>query len=400
MAVAGALLPLAFQGAHTAQLGVPYSTNDITIQDSINGVLNLRKSGDKATPLALIITQEGTDPFQQTEAIFGMEIGGQLMFKVPLSLLRSLATKYKISGNKHCVYFDWDAFFPPIPLIRLSYHEVTFSIRGFAINQGFSLMIRYDLLDLAERREFALRQKYDTHIQNISCSRWVSQEPSTTFDLKLQAQGLVKGFFIETDSDCEITNMTLWANELTVKNYDEFALEIIAKRLGPKCVYIPFDPAAVMLSREPASFATGAIYFGRIDTARIKLEFSTPQSALRIMGLQYNYLRTQSGMGGLKFENDTSILLTALRHVPNPTPIPRAIPVGRETCPISYNNFLAGDLFYQCETCHYCYGKEVIDTHLGMRDRDRYKCPMCRTTWADWTIYRVVVAATAEEPLE
>jgi hypothetical protein len=155
-----------------------------------------------------------------------------------------------------------------------------------------------------------------------------------------------------------------------------------------------------MLSRDPASFATGAIYFGRIDTAKIKLEFSTTQSAMRIMGLQYNYLRTQDGMGGLKFATDTSILLTVLRHVPNPTPIPRAIPVGRETCPISYNDFVAGDLFYQCETCHYCYSKEVIDTHLGTRDRDRYNCPMCRTTWADWTIYRVVAAAAAEEPLE
>ncbi len=267
-------------------------------------------------------------------------------------------------------------------------------------------MIRFDHLDSAERREFARREKYETHIQNISCSLWISQEPSTTFDLKLQAQGLVKGFFIETDSDCEITNMTLWANDYIAKNYDEFAMDVVAKRLGQKCIYISFDPAAAMLSRDPASFATGAIYFGRIDTARIKLEFSTPQSALRIMGLQYNYLRTQSGLAGLKFEIDTSILLTARRHVrnprpiPNPTLIPRAIPAGRETCPISYNNFVAGDLFYQCETCQYCYGKEVIENHLGTQDRDRYKCPMCRTTWADWTVYQVVVPATAEEPLE
>ena len=104
MADAGALIPLVCQGAHTEQLGVPYSTNHIDIKDSINGVLNVGRSGDKATPLALIITQGDTDPFQNTEATFEMRIGGQLMFKVPLSFLRSLATKYKTSGNKHCVY--------------------------------------------------------------------------------------------------------------------------------------------------------------------------------------------------------------------------------------------------------------------------------------------------------
>lgn len=387
---------LVAQGAHDAALGVPKIATEIREECSLGGAINVERHSDSVQPVALVIESE-EDPFlENCEDYLEMEIGRQRMLRLPLSVLRAISTDYRRVRNRHILGLDWNAFFPDIPMLLLVHHEVKFKLRSI---REFSLINHRIHLDTEQRREFAHLDQTNDHIQEISCSElFRSAESTTEFDFRLDTHSPTKGLLIETSDACNLTEFRLFLNGHSAIDLNEITIAFVMRRLSPKCVYIPFDLRAPMLSREPSSFA-GAINFSRIDEARLQLRFTNPQAHIRVCGFVYNQLRTRAGMAGLRFETTTGILLRRW-EVPAPVPavapvqfntsepVPRPLEEGRSYCAITHDELAVGELFARCAGCRHCFRQEALEQWFSGRTGAARTCVMCRAAWSDWTIWR------------
>lgn len=389
----GALMILVARGAHDAALGVPKIATYVNEEYSRGGAINLERISDNVQPVALVIESE-EDPFLENyEDYLEMEIGGRLMLRLPLSVLRAISTDYRRVRNKHILGLDWNAFFPDITLIRLSYHEVKFKLRS---RREFSLINRRICLDAEQRLALAHLEETKDHTQGVSCSElFRPAEPTAEFDFRFDTHSPTKGLLIETSDACDLTEFRLILDGHSAIDLTEITTAFVMRRLSPKCVYIPFDLRAPMLSREPSSFA-GAINFSRIDQARLQLRFANPQAHIRVCGFVYNQLRTKDRMARLRFETTTSIMLrrwevpvAAVTPVPFITsdPVPRPLEEGRSFCAITQDELTVGELFVCCAGCGHCFRQEALAEWFSGAGRAR-TCVTCRVAWSDWTVWR------------
>lgn len=395
--MANPLIILVAQGGHDAALGVPKIATEIREEYSVGGAINVERRSDTVQPVALVIESE-EDPFLENyEDYLEMTIGEQPMLQLPLSVLRAISTDYRRIRNKHILGLDWNAFFPDITLIRLSYHEVKFKLRS---RREFSFINRRIYLDTEQRRALAHSDITTDHTQGISCSElFRPAEPTSEFDFWFDTHSPTKGLLIETSDTCDLTEFRLISNGLSVIDLNEITTAFVMRRLSPKCVYIPFDLRASMLSREPSSFA-GAINFSRIGGVRLQLRFANPQAHIRVCGFVYNLLRTRNGMAGLRFETTTSIMLRRW-EVPVPTapaappvlfntsdPVPRPLEEGRSFCAITHDELAVGDLYVHCAGCSHCFRQTALAEWFSGRASAAQTCVMCRAAWSDWTVWR------------
>ncbi|NCY20962.1 E3 ubiquitin-protein ligase [bacterium] len=385
---------LVAQGDHDAALGVPKIATEIREEYSRDGVIAMQRSSDIVQPVALVIESE-EDPFLENYADYlEMTVGEQLMLRLPLSVLRAISTDYRRVRNRHILGLDWKAFFPYIPMIRLSYHEVKFKLQS---RREFSLINRCIYLYTGQRQAFAHLEETKDHTQGISCSElFLPAEPTAGFDFRFDTHSPTKGLLIETSDACDLTEFRLILNGHIVIDLTEITTAFVMRRLSPKCVYIPFDLRAPMLSREPSSFA-GAINFSRIDEARLQLQFANPQAHIRVCGFVYNQLRTRRGMAGLRFETTTGIILrrwevpaaVAPASFNTSDPVPRPLEEGRSLCAITHDELAVGDVYVRCAGCGHCFRQEALVNWFRGRAGTARTCVMCRMAWSDWTVYRV-----------
>jgi hypothetical protein len=391
----GALMILVARGAHDDALGVPKIGTCVYEENSLGGSIALERVGDTIQPVALTIESE-EDPFLDNYAdFFEMEIGGKLMLRLPLSVLRAISTDYRRVRDTHILGLDWNAFFPDIPCIRLPYHEVRFKLRS---RREFSLITHRIFMDTEPRRALARLHETNDHTQGIACSELYRPElPTSMFDFRFDSHSPMKGLLIETSDTCDLTEFTLCLNGQIAIDLNEITIAFAMRRISPKCVYIHFNLRAPMLSREPASFA-GAINFSRIDVSRLQLRFANPQAHIRVSGFVYNQFRTMSGMAGLRFEPTTNIMLRRW-EVPVPVPlsvpfntsdpVPRPLEEGRSFCAITHDELDVGDLYVRCAGCRYCFRQMALEEWFSGRAGAARACVMCRAAWSDWTVYTV-----------
>lgn len=295
-----------------------YVANHIEEVFSTDGKIILssaRREKDTATPIALVIEQDGEEnPFNNKDAV--------LIFKTtpdhpshpestdlgyfPFTILLAISKNYNRIGNKHILMIDWNAFFPEIPLVLFhlpEHHKPTFSLYGSDIT-SFSMIIRFNSLSYKKRRELVMTERHSYNIQKFLSSSWFYSLGNHVLDVDIYCGIVNKGIFIETKEDCMLTKFEYYGNDNLMISYNDIILSCIMKRLAPNIVYIPFGPTEIMMSREASSFTTGGIFVSRLQRRRIRCVFTTPQSCLRINVLDHNKFTTESNTGvcGLKWE--------------------------------------------------------------------------------------------------
>lgn len=331
----------------------------------------LPRMGDLCSPIAIDLpdTNDSNDSLC-------IEIGTQRLLQVPLSILALTGRKIGTLQT-----FDLSAFFPEIELIRLSYHQVHIFLTS---NLPFGLHVQYTQLD-HDKKHTLVTTEGKHSFQQIATYRWASDSPQHTITPTIAFNNFSKGYIIESPDITQLRRLKLRLNGHDRWNYGPGLLASAAHRLSPQHLWVPFNPTLppTPFNRTATSFV-GGLQQSRIDIISFHLEFTEPQTSVKIHSFDLNLIRLLSGFAQAKIEHIHEI-------IPPPPPsviIDRPLPASRATepCPITYEPFNPGDNYGECAQCHHCYHVAALQQALLVT----HGCPICRTPWPVTTqLYRV-----------
>jgi hypothetical protein len=175
-------------------------------------------------------------------------------------------------------------------------------------------------------------------------------------------------------------------------------LRMVAKKINENVLYIPYNRERDWKDRSVESYADG-LNHSAIDSVQMKIDFSVPQTTIGVYGIFCNEFICRNGLGGLRFGYNGTIHLLdnwerlnmpgvglpmtkpAIEWVKSVKPVPE----GKTFCPIAHDDIQEGNEYCECSHCHNCFFAEGIKSMFETMKRE---CPLCRTAWTNWVIYK------------
>jgi hypothetical protein len=74
--------------------------------------------------------------------------------------------------------------------------------------------------------------------------------------------------------------------------------------------------------------------------------------------------------------------------------VSRLVPSERGHCALTLDDIALGGLYCECAACKNCFDQEMLDTALANKET----CPLCRSPWTNWIIYRNSEPTAPMEP--
>lgn len=334
---------------------------------------------------------------------FNMEIGGARIFENRISLYIGLGLIRQLDSVTFSIGIPYSQYNDDLYLIALQYHRVKCYLKldRFDFISDCSLVLEYKYLSTNTRRDIA-QNSHEKYLQLFQSSYTELTQPTNSITQNLPFDLISKGLLIETDIN-NVSSIRLKLNGINRWDYNSTMLKLYSRQISPGIFYIPFNSKIDLFNKDITTYRSG-LNFSRIDQAEFTINFSQPVTKLGVHSLYFNILRIMSGMAGLAFSAHASIEIST-SNMPHaqPTLWPfSSNPITTSTivwnrvnkillglkntdCPITYNPINTGDEYCVCSTCKYNFSKTAfIDTCVYS---NKYKCPICRSQWTDWTIY-------------
>lgn len=354
----------------------------------------IERNADIIEPVAITVVDPAADD------AFILSIGGQTITRVPLSIL-FLSGYTNPAENIHT--FDISPFFPPIEMVRLQYHVVDFSLES---SIPFSLCLRNTYLPPGKRAQLNQEHRRDSSIQQVAT--YTFQDTSGAYTQTIPFGGFTKGYIVEAPDISQLRHFCLQIGSGTsmhdLINYGPALLAVAGYYLSPRHIWISIDSSrssSSLFSRTEESFVNGLNHSG-IDDTKFSLEFTSvqPASSIRIHSILLNKVSTRFGMGGILYLNDLTpqaILPPSLSASPAPPTnlfnmeaiIDSPLQPDRTMCPITHDTLETGHHYGRCSTCNQCISIEALQATFALQTTATKTCPMCRSTWVDYAVYRV-----------
>lgn len=325
-----------------------------------------------------------------------LTIGEQEILILEKEMLEMIATPEKVD-TKWLFSMDFSPFISNIPLAALAYHEIKLNIHLHDRRniRGIECISASKYLDNESRRQLT-SQTLSLPIQQL-------QGGALEFDecryvhMNIDFNGICKGYFLYGDIN-NIECVTLRLNHQDRFVYNRVMLRLIAKKISDKILYIPYNPSKDWKDVSFESYRDG-LNHSRVDSVRMKVEFSTVQSHIGLYGLTSNILNIVGGMGGtLGIYGHVSFLRDFPRPpVPAPAQAPAPAPAiiwttaikriadGKDFCSIAHETIGEGSEYCECIKCKNCFFANEIKTMFQTMAK---QCPLCREAWTNWIVYK------------
>jgi len=431
--MSGGLMQLVAVGAENTAMNLRNVAHEyLTFESGVTNPILITRNADIIIPEYLELEFSDPDRFNISDVkklILNMEIGGQTVQQLPLSLLINLNEPI-ICDEKMYINLCFDMLFGDLKLIGLAYHDVRFKfLQNESLNciSSYGIVSKLTYLDRQERREMSQRACEDI-IQQISFIdiKTDINDSSQTSDIyelrRLPFCHISKGFFIECENVDNLNNIYLKFNGNDRFDLNRFLIRTKCKKINQNLLYFPFNYGKEYTERTIQSFE-GSPNFSRMDITSLTLIFDTAINNVKIYSLQSNIYRQANGMGGLAFSSDLCCDTIDLRNntLPisrgpvyissgdnnrrNPTPlvdlsnnvitsITYSEPINKpileidvSNCPISSEPIVIGDKYMSCHQCKNCFSEIAMKQWLETRRPHQRTCPLCRVQWSNYEIY-------------
>jgi hypothetical protein len=322
--------------------------------------------------------------------------GGEEFVNIPIKLLvATTGVDLTYEGCDLTIPLNLDMYFPAVPIIRLPFSSITYTIQTLSSTAATSVsfMTQNDYYDTDRRREMARNQWLFCPVQYIKTQTLVDPAHTNIYIFQLQMRTLMKGFFLEGRvQDISGVEVRL-ENNTQVLRYNQQELRIVGQAVREDYVFIPFRRGAAYSDPRTESYV-GSLYDEGLVS--VKMTYHAPRYSSTIHALLGNKVGYLGGMCGLQFvirpdlipitPDVVSQILGNFSSDPQPTwtTAVRTLNPERNTCPITYEP-IAGD-FCECDQCHHAFDATTFQNYAA--SRNPISCPTCRTPWTAFTIYQ------------
>lgn len=272
----------------------------------------IRCDGDSCIPFAIKIL----DSSDNNTDVFCLEIGGQRILNLPLSILSLTGRKIGTIQT-----FDLTTFLNEIDLTRLASNDIIIFLKS---QRPFGLQIRYTYFNIEQRHSRSLLPtKYP--FQQLTSWTWTSDIPKHTVTSTINFKNFSKGYLIEVPDITKLRRFRLQLNGHDRWDFGPDLLATSAHRLSSNYLWIPFNP-----SLPPSPFNCAATSFiggldqSRVDSIKCHLEFTEPLTTIKIHSFELNmFQRTSSNNISLVYAHDYELFTQVI----SPPIVPTTEPV-------------------------------------------------------------------------
>ncbi len=357
--------------------------------------MEVQRYGDTCVPIAIKYTSN--QPVDLSTLTLTVTVGGQDIISVPLSLLKEMGTLTEYPYGETVIKFDFRTFLNSFPMIRLTYHVVRFTLRSetYILSRDIthaSLTFVYQFLATEARRAFI--QDSNPIAKPLQT---VAKVPITVegrgSETKIGGLGLCKGFLIEGDID-SVENF-----EVKICNQIQEFPVYLGEKIGTRFIFLGFNYFANFRDNDFSRFEgyiDGTANVVQDSGVVIKMQFRTENPNIKLHVLNINSFRSQQGMGGVLFHptqprlwNSAETPYVGKFDTSNQwsTEVEYRPIVDSEKllCPIKHENIEIDEKYAECTCCFNNFNYVALTDYF--RSVTVKKCPMCRETWSNYTVY-------------
>lgn len=319
-------------------------------------------------------------------------IGGEIITDLKGSIFEALNgnSQFNIEKGEHHWLINNNLFYErAMPSVKLLFQSFEIMIEFNVSPQSVQIFIEDGYLDSKNRRELALNDEYKLIIQQINTSELsIYHKPELFKKLPINGLTLCKGLFLETDVN-SIEAIIVKFNGVIALNIEQPFLNIYGKKYSNNLFWIPFRQDCEMNCTKDSFLGAHNLRNYIDNTAEITVYWKQPQNKLSIHSLLCNILLFRSGFAQPLFPSENTIIVEP-PPPPQPekfgnVPIRRALDENRTFCAILHDEIIEN--YAHCETCKHNFDVEgLMHTFKQLKKEE---CPMCRSAWTDFKVYKV-----------
>lgn len=257
----------------------------------------------------LFTTKESTEinTFKELlkDTLFELDVGENIMYKLPFSLLTEIEPIQK-DNNNITVYIPY-YFMKELLVVALDQNIIKVALTNINLHLFSNISITTDNTHMSPHGHYILKNCcFEQFIHQLQTQSILFPEPDSNnvahINTVLHFNHCVKGYFIECNKLDSISNILLQLNGHDRYRYDKTMLHTIGYRISDNLIYLPFVNKNNYKDISRQSFV-GSCNHTRIDGVRLIIKFTniTNTVSLKIHALNFNILRYHSGMSGIAF---------------------------------------------------------------------------------------------------
>lgn len=346
----------------------PYATS-ITSINFINNKLDVLRNADLMRPVYI----KSDKKIEYVDYI----IGGSRINRIPLEFCNKL-NNFETERDGHFMYKIPDFFKDIILIAQTRTTSFHLKLQDNETSCQATLYCKYVYLKYTERTALA-QNSHNITMTNFQWRDFYIGEGDNVIDIYM-FNGLAKGFFIENIDIDKVNSIKLLFNGQTRLEYDKTMIELFTKKINEDLIYINLDDT----NWDDFTFY-GAANLSQLETITLKINSDIEQH-ISIKMLTPNVLKYMNGLTGLQwtYSPNNSTIYNNVSNIPPSLPIPKKIE-GLVLCPIDYEHIGENEHYKTCTICKKHFKNESIDKWLETNNTK--SCPLCRSTWTDFTTY-------------
>ena len=321
------------------------------------------------------------------KSVFTVTIGGTIISQIRIDLMCHIEPCKKHNNSIFIKIPNY--LLQNINIIYLQFQSIIYTIhyKSSILPNRVNLLNSNIYLSTNERIDMSIRP-YDQSIQQIQTIDINLHDAMLSIEQICEFSRITKGYLIQGNIDKLVSFKLLISGHDRIV-FDKDLIDLYCFKISDKLLYVSLDNINHLKDSRSESFR-GGFNQSRVVTM-IKMAFSEPQYTYVIHSVTCNKLKYAHGMVWSERSEVNIGFSDPIYRIVSSTIQMTWVCVNKlinleknDTCPISSNMFMAGDKFCCCHQCKTNFGEEPLKVWLN----SRRTCPICRTTWNDYTIYK------------